>query len=353
LTFIAWQTPGFFIAMTKARIVEILGLEESDPLVEKVEEAIAVFDRLPTHLSYQIGFSGGKDSHAVVGCYRLWTQLRNQHLDLIVAFSDTQLEIPDLYQTIDKISCYLESLEIEFSRLYPTDSKAYWWTQFVKGYPVPDYRNRWCTNQLKILPMKASKRILITGRHYGESQSRDARLKDKYCGTNECGVDLITEKSVIEPILNWRNCHVWDFLFYADKSILYEGIFNELQSTYAGTTDKSGSLRMGCFMCPVISRNTLKNKASEFDLAIRDSLEHLRSARRINSEKTGKKGAIYIGDRRTVWNSLDTTGLQKRGYTTQKEIEAISEAIQDDYCYPPTYKREWIESEHHRLLKRG
>lgn len=109
---------------------------------------------------------------------------------------------------------------------------------------------------------------------------------------------------------------------------------------------------MGCIMCPVISANTLKADLSRRSfVGIRDILEELRNSKRINSARTKKKGAIYIGDRRIIWQKLNKELLLGLGYITQSEIELISECLESDYSYPKTYTREWIDSEHQRLAR--
>ena len=79
-------------------------------------------------------------------------------------------------------------------------------------------------------------------------------------------------------------------------------------------------------------------------------LEELRKARRIKNQRTKKNGAIYIVDRRENWQTLDKQYLLGSNWITPKDIELIDESLKDDYSYPPTYKRDWIDEQHQLLL---
>ena len=330
----------------KQKINQILNLINEEKLTNLIAEAILVFDKLDKSKQYYLAFSGGKDSHVLLAIYLLYKKIfKVNNFDCIILFSDTRLETDDLYQLIVKIEKFLKDKEI-IERVYPENN--YWYYQFVYGYPVPTNFNRWCTNELKVKPMKKSKKIAITGRHLGESKNRDETLKKENCSSGECGIDKV--KQSIDPLLHFRDCDIWDLLFYTDNSILYNGVLNTLKQTYNGKENKRGSLRMGCFMCPVVGISTIAKNNDIEGLEIRKTLEKLRKARRINSQKTKNLGAIYIEDRRVIWNELNKEILLRRGFISEQEIKEIDELLKTE-CYPKTYKKEWISSEHKRLLK--
>lgn len=313
------------------------------PLLVKVENAIQSFDLLPES-DYHLAFSGGKDSHALLIVFLLWKKLFNPNTSRFrVLFADTRLEEEGLYKLIESIRSTVDCVRIE--KVLPV--KSYWYYQFAYGYPVPDNFNRWCTGRLKIDPMESLGTIPITGRHFGESATRDERLNNS-CSSGECGVDKI--QNSYDPIKNFRDCDVWDLIFYADGTVLHEGVFNALKSTYEGNTSEKGSLRMGCFMCPVIGMKTIKRNNIPFSLEVREILEDLRKARRINNPRTKKTGAIYIDDRRKYWNKLQKHILLILGYITEEEIQEIDDALTSDYSYPKTYTKKWIDFEHSRIL---
>ncbi len=164
----------------------------------------------------------------------LYLKLGYPKLDIDVCFADTKIEHHSMYKVIDRAKTWCEVHKIEF--LTVIGSKSYWYVQYAYGYPVPDHFIRWCTGKLKVQPLKKHKRIPLTGRHLGESSARDNRIKKQQssCGTNECGTDKL---KAIEPILHFRNCLIWDALFYFDGTLLYDGCFDLLKQTYKQADD--------------------------------------------------------------------------------------------------------------------
>lgn len=329
------------------RIKELTNIKD-DPLLKIIYKSIENFEILPKNQEYCLSFSGGKDSHVLLAIYILYLKLGNKPLNLKVKFADTELEHYSLYKTINKAKTYCNSLSIPFEVV--KGKYSYWYIQFALGYPVPNWKNRWCTGKLKVSPMQRSKKIkALSGRHLGESKLRDKKL-NKTCGSDSCGEDLIKDK--YDPLLHWRNCDIWDALFYFDGKFLYDDVFNILKNQYNQAEDKkTGSLRMGCFMCPVITVNTIKSNLNsglldQEGFKIRLLLEDMRKARRIKSPKTHKQGAIFIDDRRYYWNLLNKDYLLENNYIKSSDIENITISLQSDYSYPPTYKKEWIDQQH-------
>jgi 3'-phosphoadenosine 5'-phosphosulfate sulfotransferase (PAPS reductase)/FAD synthetase len=324
----------------KEQIQKILNCSDA-PLLEAIEEALNNFLLLSVFNSYRLCFSGGKDSHAILGIYLLAQKL-NLSVPLVeVAFADTELEINALYELVTRICDWTTKHGIRLTRVKAKES--YWYVQYALGYPVPNHFTRWCTSRLKVRPLATNGIISITGRHLGESIARDTRIK-KTCGTNDCGTDKL--KKTVEPIINFTNCQV-----------LPGGNFNYLSDMYqkAQYSDKQ-SLRMGCFMCPVVSLNTIKKNhqlgiIDSEAVVVRECLEELRQARRVRSPKSGKKGAIYVVDRRENWNKLNKQYLLDKGWITEADVIKITSSLTSDYSYPLTYKAEWIDSQHKEILK--
>lgn len=332
-----------------------------DDLLGKILESIDTIAGLSSDRVYSISFSGGKDSHVVLGVYSLYLQLGGKPLDMKVIFADTGLEPVGIYHVIDLAADFCEDRGIPFERVY--SNKSFWFYQFVRGYPVPGDKYRWCTSRLKTDPLDKIKTISLTGRHYGESANRDERLNKEYksCGSNECGIDKIKKEKRIDLILNWRNCEVWDFIFFADGNCLYDGVFNALQNKYKKAEDiQSGSLRMGCAFCPVVGQGTIRKKfengiVPSFVVKIRAILEKLRASDKIRSPKTGRLGACSVFVRRQLWQEVlfYKTELLEFGWISQEDIDLVTKALKDDYCYPPSYPRYWIEQEHEILLSKN
>jgi 3'-phosphoadenosine 5'-phosphosulfate sulfotransferase (PAPS reductase)/FAD synthetase len=318
-------------------------------LEELKEWTFKVFDALDISKRYQIGFSGGKDSHVVLGMYIAWIESRLQDLDVTVVFSDTLLETKDLYSLVDMARVRCSELGITFEQVRPSIEHTFWVRLFGLGYPVPDYRMRWCTKDLKINPMSKSKRMAITGSHLGESTKRNIRLNS--CGSSECGIAEIENK--VEPIAVWGNCDVWDWLALEGEYFLYKDVFNILSSVYE-ISESSKSLRMGCAFCPVITRATTFDKYTkgtipELALEIRDILDELRNAPRILSPRSKKsdgkliKGAIRVDERAYYWHKIKPyfNDLISYGWLDVETISLVESMLQNR-TYPPSYKKEWI-----------
>lgn len=319
-------------------------------LKELMKWSFGVLDSLPKDDQYKIAFSGGKDSHVLLGVYLQWL-IQNPPLNLKVVFADTQLEAPKLYKLVTNAKKVCEELEVEFITVKPPLERNYWVLQFGRGYCVPRYNARWCTSKLKIRPIKRIKGKDLTGSHLGESPNRDKRLNG--CGSTECGIDLLEGR--IEPIARWGNCDVWDWIGLFGDGTFYDGFCNDIHDTYE-ISDSEGSLRFGCVMCPVVSLNTIKKNVSSgavppVSSLVRNLLEELRGEPRINNPRTGKAGAILVDSRIKYWEKMETFFPELLNYQLiSPEIIARVNQLLSDRAYPITYPQEWIE-EQERLVK--
>lgn len=92
-----------------------------------------------------VSLSGGKDSTALA------IYMRDRHPDLALefAFSDTDKELPETYEYLDKLEAYLGQEIVRLRSEYGFDH----WLQVYGGY-LPSSRMRWCTKMLKIRPFE-------------------------------------------------------------------------------------------------------------------------------------------------------------------------------------------------------
>ena len=127
---------------------------------------------LRTGLPWVIGYSGGKDSTAVVQL--VWialTQLSQEQLQwpVYVIASDTLVETPvvvdHIHGALRKINeaAVEQSLPFEAHKVVPKTTDTFWSNLIGRGYPAPNQRFRWCTDRMKIKPAKnSSKRLQST-----------------------------------------------------------------------------------------------------------------------------------------------------------------------------------------------
>jgi DNA sulfur modification protein DndC len=236
-------------------------------LEQAVEQSIDSLNQYGArYRHWALAYSGGKDSSAAV-TFVVWairSGLVSAPESLTVLYADTRLELPPLQSTALDL---LATLRAEgFSArvvLPPIDDR---FLVYMLGYGVPPSSNtfRWCTQRIKVEPMLAAleelreqhgKLLMLTGVRVGESAARDRRIAVS-CSVNggECGqgwFQVSTPESTADtlaPLLQWRVCHVYDWLYYDPLGHGYE---------VPGVADVYGEdeVRTGCVGCPLASRD--------------------------------------------------------------------------------------------------
>lgn len=90
-----------------------------------------------------VSLSGGKDSTALA------IYLRDRIPELEYVFSDTDKELPETYEYLDKLEAYLGKPIVRLC-----DDRGFdHWLKVYGGY-LPSSRMRWCTKMLKIKPFE-------------------------------------------------------------------------------------------------------------------------------------------------------------------------------------------------------
>lgn len=137
-----------------------------------------------------IGFSGGKDSTAVLQL--VWYALRELpksklKKEIHVVCNDTLVENPKIVEWIDSNldliakQAKIEKLPFIVAKTVPELEDSFWVNLIGKGYPTPNNTFRWCTQRLKISPTtkyikeqvaKKGEVVILLGTRENESAAR-------------------------------------------------------------------------------------------------------------------------------------------------------------------------------------
>ncbi|MCG8053476.1 MAG: DNA phosphorothioation system sulfurtransferase DndC [Candidatus Thiodiazotropha endolucinida] len=251
-------------------------------LTEQVAEIQAVYrgDSRP----WIIGFSGGKDSTAVLSLVYtalLRLQTQDRHKPVYVVSSDTLVETPvvvDLVQHVLKVintQAKRDRLDISAHTVYPQMDQTFWVNLLGRGYPAPKQSFRWCTERMKIDPVtdfitrKAAlfgEVVVVLGSRSQESVSRAQVIAKHKIGDLGLGRHTsIPNAYTFMPIVSWSADDVWEYLMGAPCP--WGGNNQQLFDLYKGSNqgecplviDKStpscGNSRFGCWTCTVVTED--------------------------------------------------------------------------------------------------
>ncbi len=182
-------------------------------------------------------FSGGKDSTALL----LW--LREQGIEYTAIFCDTGWEHPLTYAYIEEINQRLlgGALVRVSNPKWPEGMRSL----VAKRGRVPSVRARFCTEELKIFPMRdylrslADEATVYLGIRAAESASRARMAEREWSDTYDA--------MVIRPLFRWSDADV--FAIAVRHGIAGNPLY------------RLGSRRVGCFPCVMTRHAELRRLA--------------------------------------------------------------------------------------------
>ena len=233
------------------------------PLDNLINEALDVYRSIPSNVKINISYSGGKDSTtmAIIACKAIeFGLLDASQLEFI--YSNTRIELFNLHKyALNFLNFISKRYGVNTTVVKPPLDKTFWVRFLGEGTIASNALARWCVKPLKIDPIKNyfdeiltedEEYIVATGIRLDESAVREEKYKDvekvpQYsCDTQgECFAPLEDEPRAF-PILNWKNCNIWDFLQFHDWS--YNFPVKELREIYL----KQDTARYGCWNCTVV-----------------------------------------------------------------------------------------------------
>lgn len=292
--------------------------------------------------AWVIPFSGGKDSGCVVSLV-LWA-IEQEYVPrpfrLLVLRSDTTYELPELNDNAEAVMQRVRDEGWEAVTVGPKRMGRFYVGILGRGLvpPNPAYKGRWCTRSLKTDPMKEviervsadinEPFLLMSGVRLGESRQRDEKLTASKlasmacsatsgeCGTGGIWMDKRMSNAYVglPLIVNWRECHVYDWLQgwfkYGDgRGHGFEDVTSPIAWMYGQHEDGlvERSMRFGCIGCPVVHRDRMTEAAAKKNPALSPLLElhgvwdEMRHPRYRLRKSDGRLGPLTIAARRQFY----------------------------------------------------
>jgi DNA sulfur modification protein DndC len=233
-----------------------------------------------------IGYSGGKDSTAVVKLvFQSLLRLRHARKPVTVIYCDTGLEIP-MASALARRS--LDDLELEAANLglpisvrvlSPSISERFFVKVLGRGYPPPTDKFRWCTYRLRIdtvtrflESMDMQSATVILGVRESESATRSLTLSENHTQDRFWQVQRGERRRLFMPILDYSILDVWHVnlmldlprSLHADEvATLYANASGECPTVREVKGAPCGKARFGCWTCTVAKHGTtLRNLVS-------------------------------------------------------------------------------------------
>ncbi|MGC9052127.1 phosphoadenosine phosphosulfate reductase family protein, partial [Pyrobaculum sp.] len=213
---------------------------------------------------FVVAYSGGKDSTAVAILLYQWVEQAKPSIKVTLLYNDTLSEVNALEAWVRYFTqAYTEKIrrhvDISVRFVTPEITKTFFWRVFVRGYPAPTFRFRWCVDHLKLEPMtnevkKLENAIIVTGQRDEESGARAASMKKSFgsCAPGTClgaYFSLNGEVPKIAPIRFWTTQDVWRFLLHQKEFDITPLI--RLYGLDTKTLIAPGG-RFGCWHCTLV-----------------------------------------------------------------------------------------------------
>jgi DNA sulfur modification protein DndC len=252
---------------------------------------------LSNSIPFVIGYSGGKDSSAVVQL--IWNaisklSIEERHKKIYVMTTDTQVENPLVSTWVKqslvrmKNEAKMQQMPVEPYLLRPEIKDTFWTCLIGKGYPAPRHGFRWCTERLKITPTNHFIRqqirengevILMLGTRKAESNKRASTMNKYEINSFQEQLNLkeniskplrysgsLPNAIIYSPLEDWRTDEVWMYLMQWENP--WGGDNKELLAMYRGatadnecplvvdtSTPSCGDSRFGCWVCTMVNKD--------------------------------------------------------------------------------------------------
>ncbi len=267
------------------------------------------------HKHVAILFSGGKDSTALTfGLLNAFIRNKHKPEKVWIIYANTLVEPPPLLRVAQKSLQIFKELGTQIGipvipkMLIPPIKDRFWVLLIGKGYPPPSVRFRWCSERLKIRPVKRFLKyvketegkfpLVLSGVRLNEGDNRKNNLSKRLLNGKWMKYEGLRECLVYAPLLNWSSNEVWKYIGYNEAK--WQVSMGHLKDLYSVTFDKANSFRTGCWVCTLIRRDQSLEKLASRDLDLiplikfRKFLQEIRDSKELR-EKVEKNGRSYLG----------------------------------------------------------
>ena len=228
---------------------------------------------------WYLGFSGGKDSTALFAAVYLALQGQSAYRKpVILLYCDTGVEIPIIAEyvgtTLKKIASQAkrDGIPLEIRVLKPRLDDRFFVKVIGRGYPPPSNKFRWCTDRLRVGPVrremqKASnaQSMMLLGTRWNESPERKRTLARFSTGGRYHFKQAGNAKTMIfAPLADISTKEVWEFLHskwipksldIEKLSLLYRSASGRGCTGRCEACEECKGGRFGCWTCTVIRKD--------------------------------------------------------------------------------------------------
>lgn len=269
-----------------------------------------------------VTFSGGKDSTCVLQLvYEMIAKLPKEELNPTYAIlSDTLVEAPNVeiyFKNIVEainLDAKTRGLPFEIIVAKPSAENQFWVNLIGKGYPSPTRTFRWCTERLKINPMKSivksitdkhGSAIMTLGVRKSESGNRRQSIEKRVLSEDGFSKHDDYENVLIySPITEWLTEDVWSYLTTQNPppwgishnklfSLYTQASGDECQFIIDKNQSSCGGSRFGCWVCTLVNEDKSMQgfiKSGEDNLKpLNDFRNFIKCAREDNSMRSDFK----------------------------------------------------------------
>ena len=277
-----------------------------------------------------VTFSGGKDSTALsFALLSAFRNCKNKPKKVWILYVNTLVDPPPLLQTAQNSLNIFKNLgrwvdiPIIPKILTPELKDRFWVLLIGKGYPPPSVRFRWCSNRLKIRPVKNFLKqvkekygkfpLVLTGVRLNEGTNRKKTLSKRLTKDKWMRYEGLKGCLVYAPLLNLNTNEIWEYIGYNEKKWSVD--MQYLKELYSVTSGNINGFRTGCWVCTLVKKDKSLEKLAKTKpeliplIEFRNFLLEIRDNRDLRNrvEKNGKSyfGPLKMETRKEILKKLE------------------------------------------------